>query len=84
MSIRDLQTATDYQSERTNAFPSLAALAWYMRARRADLDAAGALVVVNRRLLIFPSRFDDVVLAFGARQSATSQRRREDFGGVAA
>ena len=84
MELQDLQTPGDYQSERTQAFPSLGALTWYMRAQRAQLDAAGALVVVNRRLLICPNRFDDVVLTVGARQSVTSQQRHDAIDGVAA
>lgn len=66
MDVASLKSPSDYASERQNAFPSLASVEWFMRRHRAALNAAGALVSVNRRVLIVPAAFDAVVLQVGA------------------
>jgi hypothetical protein len=80
--VKDLQTAAEYQSERRQVFPSQGAHTWFMRVHRAELEAAGALVVVNRRLLIVPDRFDNVVLTLGARQASAPHPSLDDSGEV--
>lgn len=61
-----LRSPSEYQTERETLFPSPGALSWFMRRHRSALTAAAALVVVNRRLLVVPDRFDRVVLEVGA------------------
>jgi hypothetical protein len=70
MDVASLKSPSEYQTERQNAFPSLAAVEWFMRRHRPALNEAGALVTVNRRLLIVPSAFDAVVMAVGAHTAA--------------
>ena len=54
MDLASLKSPSDYASERQNAFPSLASVEWFMRRHRAALNEAGALVTVNRRVLLAP------------------------------
>jgi len=68
--LRRLLTPKDYQSENAHAFPSMAALQWFMRCHREELARNGALAKINRRFLIAVPRFNAVVLAVG-RAAAT-------------
>jgi len=58
-----------YQSARRHVFPSEQAQLWHMRKHRRVLDEAGAVIVVNRRLLIDPEHYDAVVVAEGRRSA---------------
>ena len=62
ISLDCLKSPTDYLSAAKNVFPSEASLKWYIRRHRQDLIAAGALLIINRRSLIDPPRFDAVVI----------------------
>jgi hypothetical protein len=72
MDLASLKSPSEYQSERQNAFPTLAALEWFMRRQRPALKTAGALVIINRRLLIVPTAFDAVALAVGAQAAGAA------------
>ncbi len=61
----------EYRAPRENLFPSRASLEWFVRQHRAELGQAGALSAPNGKLMVFPDRFDAVVLEIGARRIAT-------------
>jgi hypothetical protein len=63
--LQTLKTPADYMSEAGVAFPSPAALDWFIRRHRKRLTAAGAVLKINRRMLIDQERFDRVVLEVG-------------------
>lgn len=63
-----------YQSERSNVFPSVESLRWYLREHRQGLEGASALLYIAGRLWINPQRFDAYVLDAGAEDV---RRRRE-------
>jgi len=57
---------TDYlSSECGHVFPGIESLRWFIRQNREPLAEAGALVTINRRVLIDPEPFNRVVLEVG-------------------
>jgi hypothetical protein len=67
--LQGLRTPADYQLEAAIAFPSQGALHWFIRRHRKELEDAGALLTINRRVLIDGERFDQVVLEVGRNES---------------
>jgi hypothetical protein len=63
--LADLLTLDEYRARNERVFPSNASLSWFIRSHREGLVAAQAILVLNRRLLIEPMRFDAAVLAIG-------------------
>lgn len=65
-----LQSTATFQQANAHIFDTHPGLLWFIRKHRKKLDAAGALVTVNRRVLIVPSSFSQVVLTVGRAEQA--------------
>ena len=65
-SLDGLKKPADYQTAHSHVFPSVQALAWFMRRNRNQLVRAGAVLTLNRRLLLDVERFNSVVRKVGA------------------
>jgi hypothetical protein len=57
-----LKRPKDYRIGREHVFPSDGSLEWYMRARRPELERAGALVRVGGIWYVHAPRFDEYLL----------------------
>lgn len=66
--ITGLVRIQQYQSERSNVFPSVESLRWYLREHRKGLEGASALLYIAGRLWADPNKFDAYVLDAGRRQ----------------
>ena len=64
-----LSTREQYQADRTTAFPSATSLEWHIRRHKRVLLERGALVFLSGRLLVNPSRFDEVSLELGRQEA---------------
>lgn len=70
----------EYQEARPRLFPSESSLRWYLRHNRAELVAAGALLLHTGRWLVDAARFD----AFVRERACDAARRQvEGKGGEA-
>ncbi|CAN7459870.1 hypothetical protein LJR130_003022 [Variovorax sp. LjRoot130] len=73
--LANLQKLEEYQQRTAHLFPGLHSLRWFIRQRKAQLVAAGALLYIAGRLWVNPSRFDACVLQAGSElpQSAAAR-----------
>jgi hypothetical protein len=77
ITISELQVPSVYRSGgRENIFPSDAAFKWFARKYRKELIECGAMLVINRRLMINPRKCDSVVLDVGHRFAVSSDPGR--------
>lgn len=67
--LRSLVTPDTYRGERDTVFPTSPSLQWFMRANRAELVAAGALLMPVGRWMINPAKFDAAVETIGQRRA---------------
>jgi hypothetical protein len=65
--LSSLKTPADFRSMFPQVFQSDASLKWFMRRHREKIDAAEAVVIVNRRPLLDVPKFSNVVLQVGHR-----------------
>lgn len=72
--LSGLMRPEQYQEQRSNFYPGIESLRWYLRQHRAGLEGASALLYIAGRLWINPQRFDAYVLDAGAEDV---RRRRE-------
>lgn len=70
ISLDCLKSPRDYVSAAQNVFPSESSLKWFIRRHKQELVAAGALLIINRRSLIDPPRFDAAVIKSGLGRAA--------------
>lgn len=66
----DLYRPEALQAANPHVFPSLASLQWFERVNRAELLAAGAIVVLAGRKMLHGRRFIATALEIGARRAA--------------
>lgn len=52
------------------AFPSVHSIQWFVRHHREDLISRGAMILVARRYLFHPERFQQVAVEIGRRTAA--------------
>jgi hypothetical protein len=72
--LTTLVTPADYQTANPHLFPSVNALAWFIRRHAALLVKRRALLKVNGRKVIDPDRFDAAVVEAGHADMLTDQR----------
>ena len=72
--LSDLMTLRNLQPRLSKVFPSSGALDWFKRVHREELIRAGAIYVINGRLLAHPGRFERVALAIGERAARGGTR----------
>lgn len=63
------------------AFPSVHSLNWFVRHRREELISSGAMIMVARRYLFHPERFQQVAVEIG-RTMASARSTSETKGGA--
>jgi hypothetical protein len=59
-----------YRADRAHVFQRDEALRWFVRQHRSELVSSGALVLIGRRNLAEPARFDAVAYKIGGRLAA--------------
>ena len=64
-SLSHLKAPADFMSVAQHLFPSEASLGWFIRSHRSRLEAAGALVVLNRRVFLDVPVFEREVFRIG-------------------
>lgn len=62
-------------------FPSLNSINWFVRHHRTDLISRGAMIMVARRYLFHPERFQQVAVEIG-RTMASARSMSENKGGA--
>jgi hypothetical protein len=70
--LATLQSVDCFQTTIPQIFPSLGAVRWFMRTHRTELIGNGALVIISRRVLIDPEKFQQVVYRVGTRKAGTT------------
>jgi len=60
----------DYRDANPHLFPSVASARWHLTLYRKRYIKAGALVKVNRQLLVDPPKFETELRAIGAEDAA--------------